>query len=401
MNKSQASQLHEKLRGKIEVQGKMSIVSMQDLSLVYTPGVAEVCQEIAADVGRVYDLTMKNDTIAIVTDGSAVLGLGNIGPEAALPVMEGKAMIFKEFAGINAVPICLRTQDSREIIDIVKNIAPGFGGINLEDIAAPRCFEIEEALQEIGIPVFHDDQHGTAIVLLAALLNAVKLAEKDFTELKVVISGAGAAGTAIAKLLLGVGYDREVYPAVQDVIVCDSKGILFRGREDLDRNPAKMELANLTNKDNIKGSLKDALVNADVFVGVSQGNIVAKEMVRSMRPRPIIFALANPIPEIDPQSAKEAGAFIVGTGRSDYPNQVNNALVFPGLFRGALDARSPQITKEMKMATAHALAESVEDLSPEKILPDMMEKAVFTHVAEVVKTTCLRANASPESLTAV
>jgi len=383
--KSESIQLHEELGGKIEVVSKIPIKCMKDLSLVYTPGVADVCREIATDSQKAYELTMKKNTVAIVTDGSAVLGLGNIGPEAALPVMEGKAMIFKEFAGINAIPICLKTQNSFEIINIVKNIAPGFAGINLEDISAPRCFEIEESLQDIGIPVFHDDQHGTAIVLLAALINAAKLADKELGDLKVVINGAGAAGTAIAELLLCVGQEKDVCQPVKQLLVCDSKGIISHSRKDIATDFVKKKLARITNRKNISGTLADAIIEADVFVGVSIGNVVTQEMIKSMHKDPIVFAMANPTPEIDPKDAEEAGAFIVGTGRSDYPNQVNNALVFPGIFKGALDAKAKQITREMKVAAAYALANSVENVTRGKILPSLLEEKVVDSVSLAVK----------------
>ncbi len=378
-------QLHEKLGGKLDINSKIALTNMQDLSRVYTPGVAEVCRVIHKDPSRVKDLTMKKNTVAIVTDGSAVLGLGNIGPEAALPVMEGKAMIFKEFAGINAVPICLRTQNTFEIINIIKNISPGFAGINLEDISAPRCFKVEEALQDIGIPVFHDDQHGTAIVLLAALINAAKLAKKHLSELKVVINGAGAAGTAIAELLLCIGHSKDVCQPVKELLICDSKGIISRARQDIMTNEYKKHLVKITNRHNIEGKLEDAIKGADVFVGVSVGNVLTKAMVQSMNDKPIIFAMANPTPEINPKEAEEAGAFIVGTGRSDYLNQVNNALVFPGIFKGAFDAQAKQITHRMKIATAYALAHSVKDVTRQKILPSILEEQVVTNVALAVK----------------
>ena len=378
-------QLHEKLGGKLSINSKLPLMTMQELSRVYTPGVAEVCREIHKNPSRVKDLTMKKDTVAIVTDGSAVLGLGNIGPEAALPVMEGKAMIFKEFAGINAVPICLQTQNTFEIINIIKNISTGFAGINLEDISAPRCFKVEEALQDLGIPVFHDDQHGTAIVLLAALINAAKLAKKDLNELKVVINGAGAAGTAIAELLLCIGYSKNVCHPVKELLVCDSKGIISRVRQDIMTNEYKKHLVKITNRHNVEGTLEQAIKGADVFVGVSVGNVLTKAMVQSMNDKPIIFAMANPTPEINPKDAEEAGAFIVGTGRSDYLNQVNNALVFPGIFKGALEANAEQITHTMKIAAAYALARSVKDVTRQKILPSLLEKQVVTNVALAVK----------------
>jgi malate dehydrogenase (oxaloacetate-decarboxylating) len=385
----ESEKLHAKLGGKLEIRPKFSIQNSHDLSLVYTPGVARICEVIKSDPLKVYDLTIKRDTIAIVTDGSAVLGLGNLGPEAALPVMEGKAVLFKEYAGVNAFPICLKTQEPSEIINIIKNIAPVFAGINLEDISAPRCFEIEESLQEIGIPVFHDDQHGTAIVLLAALINAAKLLRKNLSELRVVINGAGAAGTAIAKLLLCVGQDKNVCEPVKKILVCDSHGIISRSRSDIVSNAAKQKLANITNHENKEGLLADAIKGADVFIGVSVGNVVTEEMIRSMNDKPVVFAMANPIPEIDPQLAKSAGSFIVGTGRSDYSNQVNNVLVFPGIFRGAIDKRAKQITNGMKIAAAYALADCVDHLSPEEILPSPLNRKVAENVAQAVKNITL------------
>lgn len=381
--------LHEKLKGKLEVTSKIKIKNKHDLSLAYTPGVAQVCREIAEDKNKAYDLTIKHNTVAIVSDGSAVLGLGNIGPHAAIPVMEGKAVLFKEYAGIDAFPICVETQNTFEIINLVKNIAPVFAGVNLEDIAAPRCFEIERALQNIGIPVFHDDQHGTAIVLLAALLNSAKLAGKRMQDLKVVINGAGAAGTAIADLLLCVGHDKTVCEPVRDTILCDSKGIVSIHRRDITNNPAKMRLANITNRKNIKGSLSDALIDADVFIGVSVGGILTADMIKTMAEKPIIFAMANPVPEIMPDAAKKAGAFIVGTGRSDFPNQVNNVLAFPGVFRGALDARAKVITNRMKIAAAFALASAVKKPKIDYILPSPLEKDVAAKIAKRVKEVYL------------
>ena len=381
--------LHKRLKGKLEVKSKIKVKDRHDLSLVYTPGVAEVCRQIDKDKNKAYDLTIKNNSVAIVSDGSAVLGLGNIGPYAAIPVMEGKALLFKEYAGIDAFPICVNTQNAYEIISLVKNIAPVFAGVNLEDISAPRCFEIENSLQDIGIPVFHDDQHGTAIVLLAALINSARVAGKKLPELKVVISGAGAAGTAIADLLLCVGHDKNVCEPVREIIMCDSKGIISRTREDLENNPVKIRLANITNKNNLDGSLKDAIKGADVFIGVSKGNILTPEMIESMAKKPIVFAMANPEPEIMPDLAKEAGAFIVGTGRSDFPNQVNNVLAFPGVFRGALDVRAKVITNKMKIAAAFALAECVSKPSVENILPSPLDKRVSKKIAKAVKKAYL------------
>ncbi len=376
-------ELHEKLGGKLSIESKMKIENRHDLSLAYTPGVAGVCEEIAKNPDRVYDLTIKKNTVAIVTDGSAVLGLGNIGAEASIPVMEGKALLFKAYANIDAFPICIKSQNTLEIVNIVKNLTPVFAGINLEDIAAPRCFEIENALSDVGIPVFHDDQHGTAIVTLAALINAAKLAEKEITELKVVINGAGAAGTAIADLLLRM--DSEDIPkSVKEIILCDSKGIISESRPDVPESPAKMSLARKTNRNNVNGSLADAMIGADVFIGVSVAGAVNQDMVRSMAKKPIILAMANPIPEIMPDEAKAAGAFIVGTGRSDFPNQVNNVLAFPGIFRGAIDTRSPRITRKMKLAAAYALAEAVKNPTIDEIIPSVLDKSVTFLVADAV-----------------
>jgi malate dehydrogenase (oxaloacetate-decarboxylating) len=374
--------LHKKLKGKLEVRSKVKIKNKHDLSLVYTPGVAQVCREIAQDPQKAYDLTIKNNTIAIISDGSAVLGLGNIGPYASIPILEGKAMLFKEYAGINAFPIAVNTQSSFEIINLVKNISPVFAGVNLEDIAAPRCFEIEEALQDIGIPVFHDDQHGTAIVLLAALINACKVAQKDMRSLKVVINGAGAAGTAIANLLLCIGHDRKVCEPVREVVVVDSRGIISRNRTDIESNPWKVRLANVTNRNNIEGTLEDALDRADVFIGASKAYALKPEWISKMGEKPIIFAMANPVPEIMPDTAKKAGAFIVGTGRSDFPNQVNNVLAFPGVFLGAINARAKKISKGMKIAASFALAKCTKDLSVDNILPSPLERDVPQVIAE-------------------
>lgn len=377
-------QLHRKLKGKLEVKAKFKIKNKHDLSLVYTPGVAQVCREIAKDPSKAYELTIKNKAIAIISDGSAVLGLGNIGPYAAIPVMEGKALLFKEYAGIDAFPITVKTQNAFEIISLIKNIAPVFAGINLEDISAPRCFEIEEALQDIGIPVFHDDQHGTAIVLLAALINAAKLAKKDMRSLKVVISGAGAAGTAIASLLLCVGHDPRICEPVREIIVCDSKGIVSKKRTDIVDNPWKMRLANITNRHDAEGTLKDALKDADVFIGVSRGETFSPKWILQMHEKPIIFAMANPVPEIMPDVAKKAGAFIVGTGRSDFSNQVNNVLAFPGVFLGAIEARAKTITNGMKIGAAFALAECVKNPTVDNILPSALDKKVAKHIARRV-----------------
>ncbi|HLD19245.1 MAG TPA: NADP-dependent malic enzyme [Candidatus Nanoarchaeia archaeon] len=365
---------HKKLKGKIEIVSKAKIKTRADLSLAYTPGVAQPCREIAADHQAAYDYTIKGNAVAVVTDGSAILGLGNLGALAALPVMEGKALLFKEFAGIDAFPICLDTQEPRELTRCIRNLAPSFGGINLEDIAAPRCFIVENSLKDLGIPVFHDDQHGTAVVLYAAVSNAAKVVRKEMRTLKVVISGAGAAGTSVAKILA---------PYVRDVLVIDRGGILHDGRENL--NEFKMELAKLTNKDQQDGQLNDAIEGADVFIGVSAPGLLKPQMIKSMAKNPIVFALANPVPEIMPKDAMKAGAAVVATGRSDFPNQVNNVLAFPGIFRGALDARAPQITEAMKMAAAKALADCVKIPTKDKILPDPLDKKVVQVIAAAVK----------------
>ncbi len=380
----QSVKLHKKLKGKLEIQTKFKVKNKHDLSLVYTPGVAEVCREIVKDPSRAYEYTIKNNSIAIVSDGSAVLGLGNIGPYAAIPVMEGKALLFKEYANIDAFPITVQTQDSSEIVNLVKNIAPVFAGVNLEDIAAPRCFEIEAALQGIGIPVFHDDQHGTAIVLLAALLNASKVVGKDLKSLKIVINGAGAAGTAIAQLLLCVGHDPKVCEPVREIIMCDSKGILSKKRTDIMSNPWKMKLVHITNRHGIQGSLEQAMEGADVFIGVSKANTLNPKWIRHMNAKPIVFAMANPTPEIMPDEAKKAGAYIVGTGRSDFPNQVNNVLAFPGVFMGALQVRATTITSSMKIAAAFALAGCVEKPTVHAILPTPLDGRVARNIAKAV-----------------
>lgn len=380
---AEALALHEKHRGKLEIHAKVPLENIHDLSLAYTPGVAEVCREIARDKNLAYRYTLKANTIAIVTDGSAVLGLGNIGGYAAIPVMEGKAILFKEFAGIDAFPICFESFGS-DFTDQVKNIAPVFVGINLEDIAAPKCFEVEDALQDIGIPVMHDDQHGTAVVVLAALLNACKVTEKTYENLKIVICGAGAAGYAITRLLKCIGYDPGVCSTVHEIIVCDTRGIIFRGREGLYKNKYKFIIAEETNRKGLAGTLADALRGADVFIGVSGPQIVTEEMVRSMNRDPIVFALANPVPEIWPEAAKHAGAAVVGTGRSDFPNQINNVLAFPGIFRGALDAHASRITDEMKIAAAHAIADYIKTPRYDRILPHILDKEVTRTVAAAV-----------------
>lgn len=369
--------LHEERKGKISITSKVKVETRDDLSLAYTPGVAEPCRKIHEDQENVYKYTSKGNLVAVVTDGTAVLGLGDIGPMAGMPVMEGKAILFKEFADVDAFPILVDTKDVDEIVNAVKLIAPTFGGINLEDIGAPRCFEVEEKLKKVvDIPVFHDDQHGTAIVVLAGVLNALKVVDKEIKNVKVVINGAGAAGTAISKLLLTAG--------VKNLIAVDKVGILYRGMEKID--DAKEALAEITNPDNIKGSLADALVGADVFIGVSAPGIVSQDMVRSMNKDAIIFAMANPTPEIMPDEAKAAGARVVGTGRSDYPNQVNNVLAFPGIFRGALDVRAKEINEEMKLAAAYAIADYIkdEDLNENNVIPSALDKNVASKVAEAI-----------------
>lgn len=375
--------LHAKYKGKLEIRSKVPLKNKHDLSLAYTPGVAEVCREIAKDKDLAYRYTMKANTIAIVTDGSAVLGLGNIGGYAAIPVMEGKAILFKEFAGIDAFPLCFENYET-DFTDQIRNIAPVFGGINLEDIAAPKCFEVEDALQEIGIPVMHDDQHGTAVVVLAALLNACKVTGRKFEDLNIVICGAGAAGYAIARLLKCIGYDPNVCRTVHEIIVCDTRGTIFRGREGLYKNKYKFILAEETNHIALAGTLADAMTGADVLIGVSAPGIVTEEMVRSMNKDAIVFAMANPVPEIWPEAAKNGGAVVVGTGRSDFPNQINNVLAFPGIFRGALDARATRITDEMKIAAAHAIADYVPKPHRERILPNILDRKVTTAVASAV-----------------
>lgn len=378
-----ALQLHKEWNGKLETVSKIPVKSKEALSLAYTPGVAEPCKVIAKDKEAAYQYTIKANTVAVVSDGSAVLGLGNIGPYAAMPVMEGKAVLFKEFGGVNAVPICLDTQDTEEIIKTVANIAPAFGGINLEDISAPRCFEIEERLKEmLDIPVFHDDQHGTAIVVLAGIINSLKVVKKEKESCKVVVNGAGSAGIAITKLLLTYGFS--------NIILCDKAGIISKESEGLNFMQKKMAL--LTNPNQEKGFLADAMRGADIFVGVSAPGIVTPEMVSSMNHDSILFAMANPVPEIMPDLAKEAGARIVGTGRSDFPNQVNNVVAFPGIFKGALEGRAVQITEEMKLAAAHAIAGLVpeDELSDVNIMPEAFRPEVAQVVADAVKTNIRR-----------
>ena len=377
-NSEKALKMHEEWHGKIETCAKSHVNSREDLAIAYTPGVAEPCKVIARDPEAAYTYTMKSNTVAVVSDGSAVLGLGNIGALAAMPVMEGKAVLFKEFGGVNAVPICLDTQDTEEIIKSVVNIAPAFGGINLEDISAPRCFEIEERLKELlDIPVFHDDQHGTAIVVLAGIINAMKVTGKDKESAKVVVNGAGSAGVAITKLLLTYGF--------KDVTMCDISGILGKGSQNL--NWMQQKMGEVTNLEQKTGTLADALKGADIFVGVSAPNIVTQDMVASMNKDAILFAMANPVPEIMPDIAKAAGAKVVGTGRSDFPNQVNNVVAFPGIFKGALEGRATAITEEMKLATAKAIAGLVpdEELNENNILPEAFDPRVADVVSRAVK----------------
>ncbi len=387
----QSLELHEKNHGKLAVQSKVPLANREDLSLAYTPGVAEPCRKIAQNPDDVYKYTMKSNTVAVITDGSAVLGLGNIGAAAGLPVMEGKCLLFKQFGGVDAFPICIKTQDVDEIVNIVKNIAVGFGGINLEDISAPRCFEIEERLKkELDIPVFHDDQHGTAIVVLAGVINAIKLAGKKLSDMKIVMSGSGAAGIATAKLLLNYG--------AKNLILCDRTGAIYKTRGDLD-GPASSAMARhlssghapkyliaiMSNPNEEKGPLDDIIKGADMFIGVSSGGLLTADMVKTMAPKAIVFGMANPTPEIMPDVAHAAGAFIVGTGRSDFPNQINNVLAFPGIFRGVLDVRAPQITEEMKLAAAEALAALVKNPTVDKIVPGVFDPGVADAVAEAVK----------------
>ena len=378
-NAEKALQLHKEWNGKFETTPKMSITTREDLALAYTPGVAEPCKVIAKDKEAAYTYTIKSNTIAVVSDGSAVLGLGNIGAHAAMPVMEGKCVLFKEFGNVNAVPICLDTQDTEEIIKTVKNIAPGFGGINLEDISAPRCFEIEERLKEmLDIPVFHDDQHGTAIVVLAGIINALKVTGKEKENCRVVVNGAGSAGVAITKLLLTYGF--------KNVIMCDRMGII--GKDYPNLNWMQQKMTEVTNLANEHGTLADALKGADIFVGVSAPNIVTPEMVSSMNHDSILFAMANPVPEIMPDVAKAAGARVVGTGRSDFPNQVNNVVAFPGIFKGALEGHASQITEEMKLAAAKAIAGLVsdEELNEDFIMPEAFDPRVAEVVSQAVKS---------------
>lgn len=376
--RDKALKMHKEHQGKLGVFSKVPVRDANDLSLAYSPGVAEPCIDIHEDETKVYDYTTKGNLVAVVSNGTAVLGLGNIGPKAAMPVMEGKSVLFKSFANVDAFPICLDTTNPEKMIEIVKALEPTFGGINLEDIAAPQCFEIEEQLKKVcQIPIFHDDQHGTAIVTAAGLINALKLANKKIEEIRVVVNGAGAAGVAIVKLLLRMG--------VKDVILCDTKGIIYENRP-VGMNPFKDEMARITNNEQKQGTLADALVGADVFVGVSAAGAVTKEMVQSMNRDAIIFAMANPVPEIMPEEAKQAGALVVGTGRSDFPNQVNNVLAFPGIFRGALDVRAKEINEEMKLAAVHAIADLIsgDELHADYVIPDPFDRRVAAHVAAAV-----------------
>lgn len=374
--KQKALELHEKNQGKLEVVSKVKVNDAMDLALAYTPGVAEPCKKIHEDNELAYKYTNKGNMVAVVTDGSAVLGLGNIGGIAGMPVMEGKSVLFKEFGNVDAFPICLNTQDTEEIISTVKAISPSFGGINLEDIAAPRCFEIEKRLiEELDIPVFHDDQHGTAVIVLSAVINALRIVKKDISDVKIVISGAGAAGIAISNLLTLAG--------AKNNLILNSRGIIDPDDEKLDES--RREIARTTNPNKVKGDLKTAMENADIFIGVSAPGILTKEMVSSMNHDAIVLAMANPVPEIYPDEAKEAGARVVGTGRSDYPNQVNNVLVFPGIFRGALDAKADRITDDMKLSAAYAIAHMVEQPVEDRILPEAFNKDVARNVANAVK----------------
>ncbi|PTX63236.1 malate dehydrogenase (oxaloacetate-decarboxylating) [Melghirimyces profundicolus] len=395
--REEALKLHREQQGKLTVRSKVAVKRSEDLSLAYSPGVAEPCKEIHTDPAKVFDYTMKGNLVAVVSDGTAVLGLGNIGPHAAMPVMEGKAVLFKSFAGVDAFPLCVNTNEVDKIVETVKLLAPTFGGVNLEDIAAPKCFIIEERLKkEVDIPVFHDDQHGTAIVTLAGLINALKVVGKRMDEVRVVANGAGAAGIAIIKLLLSLG--------VKDVLMCDSKGIIYEGRRE-GMNTIKETIAKETNREGVKGSLADAMEDADVFIGVSVAGAVTKEMVRSMKRDPIIFAMANPVPEIMPEEAYEAGARVVGTGRSDFPNQVNNVLAFPGIFRGALDARARGINEQMKVAAASAIADLIgeDELSPDYVIPAPFNPRVAPKVAAEVaraamETGVARIQVDPEEV---
>lgn len=395
--RDEALQMHKENHGKLAVAPKVKVTNKEELSLAYSPGVAEPCKDIHEHPEKVYDYTMKNNTVAVISDGTAVLGLGNIGAEASLPVMEGKAVLFKSFSGIDGIPLSLSTTDTEEIIRTVKLLEPNFGGINLEDISAPRCFEIEERLKkETKIPVFHDDQHGTAIVTLAGLMNALRIVKKDLSDIRVVLNGAGAAGIAIVKLLYSYG--------VREMIMCDSQGAIYGGRPH-GMNPTKEYVAKWTNKDKINGKLADVIEGADVFIGVSVANLLSEEMVRSMADNPVIFAMANPNPEITPELAKSAGAKVIGTGRSDFPNQINNVLAFPGIFRGALDVRATHINEQMKQAAVEAIASliSEEELTEDYVIPGPFDKRVAPSVAKAVAKAAMesgvaRIDVDPEEI---
>ncbi|WP_194745869.1 NAD(P)-dependent malic enzyme [Staphylococcus chromogenes] len=395
--RDEALQMHKENHGKLAVEPKVKVTNKEELSLAYSPGVAEPCKDIHEHPEKVYDYTMKSNTVAVISDGTAVLGLGNIGAEASLPVMEGKAVLFKSFSGIDGIPLSLSTTDTEEIIRTVKLLEPNFGGINLEDISAPRCFEIEERLKkETKIPVFHDDQHGTAIVTLAGLMNALRIVKKDLSDIRVVLNGAGAAGIAIVKLLYSYG--------VREMIMCDSQGAIYEGRPH-GMNPTKEYVAKWTNKDKINGKLADVIEGADVFIGVSVANLLSEEMVRSMANDPVIFAMANPNPEITPELAKSAGAKVIGTGRSDFPNQINNVLAFPGIFRGALDVRATHINEQMKQAAVEAIATliSEEELTEDYVIPGPFDKRVAPSVAKAVAKTAMesgvaRIDVDPEEI---
>ena len=390
--RDEALHIHKVNKGKIQLEPKISVRNAKDLSLAYSPGVAEPCKEIYDRKENVYEYTMKGNMVAVVSDGSAVLGLGNIGAEAALPVMEGKAVLFKSFAGVDSFPICLNTNNVDEIVQTVKLLEPTFGGVNLEDIAAPNCFIIEDRLKkETNIPIFHDDQHGTAIVTVAGLINSLKLVGKSYSNIKVVVNGAGAAGIAIIRLLISLG--------VRDIVMCDSRGAIYEGRP-FGMNDIKEEISKLTNKDKVKGSLEEALEGADVFVGVSVGGILTKEMIKKMNTDPIIFAMANPDPEILPKDAKEAGVKIIGTGRSDYPNQVNNVLAFPGIFRGALDVRATRINEKMKIAAAEAIASLItdEELHEDYVIPAPFDSRVAPAVASSVARVAMESGVARKKI---
>lgn len=395
--RDEALQMHKENHGKLAVAPKVKVTNKEELSLAYSPGVAEPCKDIHEHPEKVYDYTMKNNTVAVISDGTAVLGLGNIGAEASLPVMEGKGVLFKSFSGIDGIPLSLSTTDTEEIIQTVKLLEPNFGGINLEDISAPRCFEIEERLKkETKIPVFHDDQHGTAIVTLAGLMNALRIVKKDLSDIRVVLNGAGAAGIAIVKLLYSYG--------VREMIMCDSQGAIYEGRPH-GMNPTKEYVAKWTNKDKINGKLADVIEGADVFIGVSVANLLSEEMVRSMADNPVIFAMANPNPEITPELAKSAGAKVIGTGRSDFPNQINNVLAFPGIFRGALDVRATHINEQMKQAAVEAIASliSEEELTEDYVIPGPFDKRVAPSVAKAVAKAAMesgvaRIDVDPEEI---